>query len=383
MLSKSVAVVDIRSSEITAVVAERGVNNTFIIKSKFTHAYEGYAEGQLLDVRSFEAAIQNVVQSTLSAVNEKVKTFYVSIPGEFLDVVNTDNVITFPSSKKVTRSDVKNLEESSLPKNDKIWRTVAGGRLFFVLSDKRKVINPIGMPTDSLRGRMCFYRCKQSFADCVTNAFHPFSGVTHINLIPSADAEAMYLIAPERRDEYAVLFDFGYISSTFSVVCGNGVAFCESFSLGAGHIAVYLMEAFDIPYDVASALLDKVNLNAKDGSVPEIEIYQDGKLYKFNAQDLKQKVTEGLDAICEAIDECFANFTEKNLDGKPIYITGECVNTIRGAVNHIGNRLEKSINIAAPSVPYYDKPQFSSLFSLIECALKDKESASLFGSFLK
>lgn len=36
MLNKSVAVVDVRSSDITAVVAERGVNNTFVIKSKFS-----------------------------------------------------------------------------------------------------------------------------------------------------------------------------------------------------------------------------------------------------------------------------------------------------------------------------------------------------------
>lgn len=33
MRKKSVAVLDIRSSEITAAVGERGVNNTFIIKS--------------------------------------------------------------------------------------------------------------------------------------------------------------------------------------------------------------------------------------------------------------------------------------------------------------------------------------------------------------
>ncbi|MCD7729696.1 MAG: hypothetical protein LUI60_07300 [Clostridia bacterium] len=383
MLSKSVAVLDIRSSEITSVVAERGVNNTFIVKSKFAHAYEGYAEGQLLDIRSFETAVQSVVQSTLSAVNEKIKTFYVSIPGEFSDVINSDNVISFPSSKKVSRSDVKNLEESSYPKDDKIWRTVCDGKLFFVLSDKRKVINPIGMPTDSLRGRMCFYRCKQSFADCVTNAFHPFAGITHIVFVPSVHAQAMYLVAPERRDEYAVLFDFGYISSSFSVICGNGVAYCESFSLGAGHIAVYLMEALEIPYDVAAAILDKVNLNAGEGSPATIEHYHEGKLYKFDAATLRQKVAEGLDLICEAIEECYANFTEKNLDGKPVYITGECVNTIRGATDHISNRLVRSVNIAAPNIPYYDKPQFSSLFSLIDYALNEKESSSFFGSLFK
>ena len=36
MLNRSVAVIDVRSSDVTSVVAERGVNKTFVIKSKFS-----------------------------------------------------------------------------------------------------------------------------------------------------------------------------------------------------------------------------------------------------------------------------------------------------------------------------------------------------------
>ena len=60
MRRKSVAVLDIRSSEITAVVGERGVNNTFIIKSKYSCAYDGYAEGELLDRDNFLSAVHEI-----------------------------------------------------------------------------------------------------------------------------------------------------------------------------------------------------------------------------------------------------------------------------------------------------------------------------------
>ena len=43
MRAKYVDVLDIRSSEITAAVGERGVNNTFMIKSKYSCGYEGFA----------------------------------------------------------------------------------------------------------------------------------------------------------------------------------------------------------------------------------------------------------------------------------------------------------------------------------------------------
>ena len=68
MRKKSVAVLDIRSSEVTAVVGERGVNNTFIIKSKYSCAYEGYAEGKLIDEDSFLSAVGDVVKSTVGAM---------------------------------------------------------------------------------------------------------------------------------------------------------------------------------------------------------------------------------------------------------------------------------------------------------------------------
>ena len=67
MRKKSVAVLDIRSSEITAAVGERGVNNTFIIKSKYTCAYDGYAEGELIDENSFINAVKDAVRSTASS----------------------------------------------------------------------------------------------------------------------------------------------------------------------------------------------------------------------------------------------------------------------------------------------------------------------------
>ena len=54
-----------------------------------------------------------------------------------------------------------------------------------------------------------------------------------------------------------------------------------------------------------------------------------------------------------------------------MFITGECVKTVRGGAEHISNRLVKNVEVIASAVPYYDKPQFSSLLSLLDTALTD------------
>ena len=370
MRSNCVAILDIRSAEMTAVVGERSVNGTFIIKSKYTCAYDGFAEGELLDVENFISSVCDVVKSTLSG-GSGVKSFYVGVPGEFLKLINVDKVLSFQSAKKINASDCRTLVELSTPTNSEQWKTIRHSCLYYVLSDKRKVIDPIGMVSDSLQGKCCFYQCNTSFMGCLMTAFKRFKEITAVNFIPINCAEAMYLVEPELRDECAVLFDFGYISSTYSVICGNGLLYSESFSVGIGHIAFYLMTELDIPFEVASTFLSTVNLNAKEKLTGTEECIYEGKTYKFSTAQLRDIIREGLDGICETVEECRQSFSGRNIDGKPLLVTGEGIKVVRGTAEHLAGRLVKNVDVISPKVPYYDKPHFSSTLSLLNMALDD------------
>ncbi len=372
MRNKSVAVLDIRSSEICAAVGERGVNNTFIIKSKYSCAYDGFAEGVLLDEESFDSAVYEAVKNTLSAYGERIKTFYIGVPDEFIKVVNTDKVLSFASPKKITGAHVESLVNLSRPKDTDDYTAIKRSALYYVLPDKRRVIDPVGAVANSLRGVFGFYLCKKSFVHSLLNAFKKFGGIKNLNLIPQCYAQAMYLISPERRDGYAVLFDMGYISSSYTVVCGNGVAFSEAFSVGVGHVAALLMNELDIPFEAADYFVKKINLNAKERLMIIEEYKCGGKVYSFSNSVLRDLVREGLDGICETLEECRNSFTGKNLSGKTLFVTGEGIKTIRGAAEHLSSRLVSAVDVIAPNVPYYDKPQFSSLFSLLWAALGER-----------
>lgn len=373
MRGKSVAVLDIRSYEMTAVVGERGVNGTFIIKSKYTCAYDGYAEGELLDVKGFAAAVADVVKSTLSAMGG-IREFYVSVPGEFTDLVCTDRILSFQSAKRITNSDCGLLLDVSAPAEDDNWINIRRSSLYYILSDKRKVVDPIGLVSDSLQAKCCFYRVKAAFLSCVKNIFASFKDIKAVHFIPVNYAEASYLLDSETKADGAVLFDMGYISSTYSVAYGNGLLYSESFSVGIGHIAFYLMSELDIPFEVASAFLSMVNLNAKETLTSKEECIYEGKTYTYSTNDLRNLIREGLDGICETIEECRQSFSGRNIDSKPLLITGEGVKVVRGTADHISGRLEKTVEIIAPGIPYYDKPHFSSVLSVLDTAIKDSNS---------
>lgn len=372
MRGKSVAVLDIRSSEICAAVGERGVNNTFIIKSKYACQYEGFADGELLDVGSFSKAVEEVVGSALASAGEKITRFFVGIPGEFVKVRVTDDVITFAQPQRIRQSHISAVAESSRPQEGEGYSVIDSSPLYYVLSDKRRLVDPEGCVSDSLRARISWFFCNDAFAECVRRAFRPFPAITKLRFIPSALAEVNYLLDTQSRDSYAVLLDMDYISSTYSVACGNGILFSQSFSVGIGHIAVLLMEELNIPFDVATRFLPLVNLNAKERLTSKQEVRSGDKIYSFSTASLRDIIREGLDGICEMVEECRREFAEKDLSAKPLFITGEGVKTIRGTAEHLSGRLECGVNVAAPRVPYYDKPKFSSLFSLLNAALGEK-----------
>lgn len=367
----SVAVLDIRSSEICAAVGERGVNNTFIIKSKYSCAYDGYADGELLDVKSFSAAINECVKNTLAAAGCRIVRFFVGVPGEFLRVVNTDKVLSFPSPRKIRGAQIEQLKELSRPRPESGFTEVECSPVYYVMSDKRRMIDPYGCITDSLRAKLSWFFVRTAFSECVSRAFARFAGIRDITYIPSPLAEINYLLSPEIRDSYTALFDLGYISSTYSIACGNGVIFSQSFSVGIGHVAVLLSQELNIPFEVASQFLSKVNLNAKEHLTSIQEIRYEGQIYSYSTATLRDIIREGLDGICETIEACRQSFSEKDMSGKPLYITGEGVKTIRGTAEHLSSRLVCAVNVVAPTVPYYDKPQFSSLYSLLDAALGD------------
>ena len=192
----------------------------------------------------------------------------------------------------------------------------------------------------------------------------------------------MYLIPSETRDEYAILLDIGYMSMTFSVVCGNGIVYQSACSVGGGHVTACMIRdgELEIPFDVAEALLKKVNLSSVDNPDATIDYTDRLQSYSLPLSAVHEKVKEGLDLICEVINKCLELCDNRNIDYKPILLTGGVVTNIRGAREHISNRLNKVVEIVAPNLPYYNKASQSSVLSLLDMALTEKREKSLFSN---
>lgn len=374
MAGKSVAILDVRSSEIAIVVGERGVNRTFVFKASKTEPYGGYQDGEFFDAEELARAVERALSSVEQICGEKIKTIYIGVPGEFTDVVPKEQKLSFPKRVKVGPREISALFESGKEKR-KGYRFIRVTSMIYITSDNRRVADPTGLYSTGLTGILSYFYCTDYFAQTMERIFH--TKKISLRYLPTQFAMAAYLLSPEIRDESAVFLDVGFLSSTICVLLGNGVCAQRSFWVGQGQIAVRIMEKFRLPYDAAVALLTKSNLYLKRDA-KEREFVFKGKTYEIPSESFIEEVKAGLDVLCEQVNLFLEECTGRELDSKPIYVSGEGLDGIRGALEHMSRRLNTVCEQLAPDLPCYNKPSISSRIALVDLAYDDSRMSGSF-----
>ena len=113
MQKKQVAVIDVGSSKITAIIGERGINKTFIIKGRYSFDYDGFANGEFFNLKQLKQVLNSVADCIIKGSLEKIETVYVGVPGDFTRVYIRDSQLSFPKKRKIVEEDVDALFDSA------------------------------------------------------------------------------------------------------------------------------------------------------------------------------------------------------------------------------------------------------------------------------
>ena len=378
MAGKSIAVLDIRSSEVAVFVGERGVNNTFVFKASKTESYGGYQDGEFYDVSDLSSAVLRALDAVQQVCGERIRSLYVGVPGEFTKVEPLEQDLGFPKKLKISNKELDQLFAMGRKPLDG-WRYMRVTSMVYVTADNRRVADPVGLYSTGLSGVLSYFYVSEYFAGALEHVFSRRR--IELHFLPTQFAMAAYLIPPETRDEYALFLDIGYLSSSFLVLLGNGVLAQRTYWAGEGQIAVRLMKRFSLPYEVATALLAKANLYLKR-EAKNREVVYGGRSYEIPTKEFIEEVKAGLDELCELVGRFMEECSGKELDSKPVYVSGEGFAGIRGALEHMSKRLSCVCEQVAPDLPYYNKPSMSSRIALIDMASEDSRKSGSLNRFL-
>ncbi|MBQ5926745.1 MAG: cell division FtsA domain-containing protein, partial [Clostridia bacterium] len=170
-----------------------------------------------------------------------------------------------------------------------------------------------------------------------------------------------------------------FLSSSVSVVYGNGIVHEESFDFGAGHILMALMDGLNVEYEQAEEIL--LGADISGGATPKDLIWTSLEGNSYSVSEINEIIKYNLDEICERVDGFFSKYyRDKSVPGfaqNPVSLTGEGCSMVRGAAEHISKRLGRLTEVVAPDLPYYDKPAYSSQTALLALAIRKGESKGL------
>ena len=381
MARKSIAVLDFGSSHITAMIGDKGVNGTFEVRGFAQSLYSGFMNGEVLEPELLSDFLCETIANAESNARTQITHLYVGVPAEFSIVEVRTKRLDFGKKKRITEREIEEIfsatdEFGSSPTHIVINRSP----ICYELDSGERLIDPKGHSSTSLCATISFMLCERSFVGMISQAIHELK-IPNVEFISEPLAESMLLLEPEKRDQCAVLVDCGYLTTSVSVVVGDGIVHMRSFSLGGGHIVADIGEMLNLPFEVAEKFKRAISLTGKPAETDKMSVEYNGNTYTVDALAVYEITMRKIRQISKMISKSLEDCEYERPDFIPINLTGGGISYIKGVTEAMRDYLGKEVCIIAPNDPQISEPTQSAVLGLLDLALSQNHTQ--FSIFLK
>ena len=378
LFTKDIAVLDVNSRLVTAIVGAKRAQSVFGIKAMAEKQHQGYENGEWFDAKETIELAKSVLIESMKESDSRTKKLFIGVPAEFVAVVTKEVSIRLDRRRRVIDDDIAYLLKKGDDFDSNKYLTINTSAIYYSLDDEDKIYNDVrDMEAQKVDACVSYMLCEKSFVDMFDEVASSL-GFTNVKYVATCWAECMALLEKEQRDNVYMLIDAGYLSSSVCIAKGEGILDMKSFSMGGAHICADIFEALEVPFDMAEEAkrLVDLNLNYSDEAV----LVSDGENV-VHALDACEIAKSRLDVFVEVLAGIFKDIEDDAPSYMPVYITGEGIATMRGATKYLSEQLGKNIEIITPKLPGFAKPEDCSKASLLVMA--DNLSRFDFGAFIK
>ena len=370
MAKECVTVVEIGSSKISAVVAQRGVNGIFNIKARATVEYAGFFEGEFIEKALLEDEIKNLFNQISSVYKKPINEIYVGVPAEFSKVTSATEQAVFRYKKAIKDADIEDLTRYASQRVEVDGMEILSvNPICFVLDDNRKTNSPVGIKASKITAEFSVVLAQSSFIQTFNRIWSKV-GVTQVEYLSEPLCEAMLVLDKEERERTCIVIDVGARSTSVAFVKGDGLTNLTSFSMGGSYVTSDLSEACGISYNDARNLKKQIVLSLQGGQNDFYELNTlGGRAVKIPLSFANEVVCYRLEIIAKTVNECIRLFAKEYVPYYPIYLCGAGVSRIKGGKDFFAKCLGRNISYGVPPIPALDKPQYTSMLGLVNAVL--------------
>lgn len=378
LFTKDIAVLDVNSRLISAIVGSKRAQSVFGIKSLVEKQHQGYENGEWFDKDDTVDIAKSVLLDAMKSADSRTKKLFIGVPAEFVTVVTKEVGIRLDRQRRVIDDDIDYLLKKGDDFDTDKYLTINTSAIYYSVNGDEKIYSDVrDMEASGVDACVSYMLCERSFVKTFDEVASSL-GFTDVRYVATCWAECMSLLEKEQRDGVYMLIDIGYLSSSVCIAKGEGILDMKSFSMGGAHICADIYEALDVPFDMAEEAkrLVDINLNYNDEAV----LVGDGENVVY-ATDACEIAKNRLDVFADVISDIFKEIEEDAPSYVPVYLTGEGVASMRGAKKYLSEQLGKNIEVVTPKLPGFVKPDDCSKASLLVMA--DNLSKFNFGAFIK
>ena len=376
LFNKDIVVLDVTSRTVTAVAGCKKAQSVYDVKARTVKEYDGYSDGEFFDADAAASAVCDALKETLAASGVVPRRLFVGVPGEFVTLVNRPVTVTLDRVRRVVDADIEYLAAKGGVFDDGAYVLTGSSPICYSVDTSDKLYFDVrGMNAGRVSATVSYMLAERSFTELAEGAAKR-AGFREVRFVASPWAECMAMFEREQRDASYVVIDAGYLSTSVAVGRGEGLEVLKSFSMGGGHVAADIYEVLGVPFELAERAKELIDLNLSYSD--DAVLATDGEHVVYAAEACE---------IVRARLEYFAEVVAGIIGGAdtptylPVYLTGEGFASIRGARTVIAEKLGRTVEICAPKVPGFTRPDDSSLLSLFVVA--ESLSKTSLGSYIK
>lgn len=378
IFSKDIAVLDVTSRLISAIVGAKRAQSVFGIKAVCEEQHQGYADGEWFDKADTATVAKKVLRDAMKSASSSTKRLFIGVPAEFVTIVTKEVSVRLDRQRRIIDDDISFL----LKKGDNFatdkYVTINTSAIYYAIDSQDKLYNDVrDMEASAIEACVSYMLAEKAFIDMFDEIANSL-GFTDVKYVASCWAECMGLLEKEQRDSVYMLIDIGYMSSSVCLAKGEGILEMRSFSMGGAHVSADIFETLDVPFEMAEEAKNLVDLNLNYSD--EAVLVGDGENIVY-AADACEIVKNRLDVFVDVLADVFKEIEEDAPSYMPVYLTGEGIASMRGAKKYLSEQLGKNIEIITPKIPSFVKPDDCSKASLLLIA--DSLSKFDFGALIK
>lgn len=325
-MAKEKYFLDIGSSSVR-LVATNLYNNKSRIIAEESLLYDGFMDGEFLSENQLDEVFSTIITNMQAKMRKTINKIFVGVPNDFCICVCKRISRKYSNLHKITEKDIVDLYQSNLNFGDsEEYQVINYSPMQYVLDNNTTTLSPVGKKTTSIVLDASYILAKNSFYNLVGEKLTNL-GIKEIEFISTSLGQALCCNANSKKP--IAIVDVGHISTSVSVLKGEGLALLSSFAIGGGHISADIMQLLNLSFKNAELIKRKVVLTISSTKNDYYEVCNKGELIKAPINITNQIVNSRIEMIAKVIKNIL---TQNNLfNDIDVYLTGDGICNFKGA----------------------------------------------------